>query len=176
MMIENYINVQSIVEHNKYKDILLKHINDNTKKFETKLSKISNTDWSESFDLERPYVKTFIEMLTSLPYKHLHKTDKNAHKEIKIHNVWYNQYLKGDTHSWHTHGECQFTNIYFLELNNSKHSTQIFDGHSNEMFEHQFKEGDLVSFPSFFPHRSDTINTDERKTVIAFNTSFLNIN
>ena len=175
MIIDKYINVQSIVEHNKYKNILLQHINETTKEWYNEVSKISNTDWPESFDLERPYVKIFIELLTKLPYKHLFKTDINKHKEIKIHNVWFNQYLTGDNHNWHTHGECQFANIYFLELNNSNYSTQIFDGYSNEIFEHQFKEGDLVSFPSFFPHRSETINNNDRKTVISFNTSFLNM-
>jgi len=175
MMIEKYINVQSIVEHNNYKDLLLEHINPNNKKWESNISSITNTDWSESFDLERPYVKIFIEMITKLPYKHLQKTDKNYHKEIKIHNVWYNQYFKGDNHNWHTHGECQFTNIYFLELNDKKHSTEIYDTHSNETYNGNFNEGDLVSFPSFFPHRSETINNNERKTAIAFNTSFLNI-
>ena len=63
MMIEKYINVQSIVEHNKYKNILLNYINESTEKWSSETSKISNTDWSKSFDLERPYVKTFIEMI-----------------------------------------------------------------------------------------------------------------
>ena len=57
-----------------------------------------------------------------------------------------------------------FSNVYYLECPDS-YVTEFKD------FNIECKEGDILSFPAFLPHRSPIIDKEERKTVIAFNTN-----
>ena len=86
--------------------------------------------------------------------------------DIIIHNIWFQQYEQHDKHDWHTHTESQFTNIYYVELP---------DGEKTELFDEvdiDIKEGDILSFPAYIFHRSKPNISNQRKTVISFNSSF----
>lgn len=167
-----YIIKQRITLHDQYKEKLLKEISNQKQTWFNKNtgSNVTNTDWSNSYDMERPYVKTFIDIIVK--GKHLRYTDKHNHINSKIHNVWYSQYYKNDIHNWHTHSECQFTNIYYLELGDTNQGTEIYDGFENKRYDYDLSEGDMLTMPSFLPHRSKPMVSDVRKTVIVFNSSF----
>ena len=85
-------------------------------------------------------------------------------------DAWYQRYSEQGTHDWHNHGKTQFANSYFLELPDSTYKTEIV-GSNGEIIEYDAKEGDVVTFPAWLKHRSKP-NGKERKTIIAFNSSF----
>jgi hypothetical protein len=124
---------------------------------------VSNTDWSLPKDYKRKYLDYFIEIIK--PY--LYKINKKLNsKEFIIHNFWFQQYLKLDKHSWHTHEGANFTNIYFVELPDNSLTTEIFKYKKIKL-----NEGDLLTFPAYYFHRSPINNTNKRKTIISFNSS-----
>jgi hypothetical protein len=48
---------------------------------------------------------------------------------------------------------------------------------ATEIYKHKkltLKEGNLLTFPSWWYHRSIVNNTDKRKTIISFNSNFQN--
>ena len=90
--------------------------------------------------------------------------------EYFIHDAWFQRYLETAEHSWHTHTGCQFSNVYFLELPDGEYVTEI-KGPNGKLIEYSAKEGDVITFPSYFLHRSKP-NGKQRKSIISFNTSY----
>lgn len=124
---------------------------------------ISNTDWTLPKNHKREYLQYFIEIIK--PY--MDKITSKLHcKDWIIHNFWFQQYLKLDHHNWHTHESSNFTNVYFVELPNKSLGTEIFNHKKLKL-----KEGDLLTFPAYYLHRSPINDTDKRKTIISFNSS-----
>ena len=85
-------------------------------------------------------------------------------------NDVYEEYKNNDFHNWHNHPRVQFTNVYYIELP---------DGMKTELWGEEdidVKEGDILTFPSYIFHQSKVNNTNKRKTVVSFNTSFDHIN
>lgn len=129
------------------------------------------SDWHIP-SVPRPYLVKFfkeIEHLIVNVGSTIHM-DRFGEFEWKIHAAWFQQYYNGGTHWWHVHQECQFTNIYFLELPDENYKTEII-GLNDEKIEYQAKEGQMITLPSFLMHRSKP-NQSERKTIISFNTSY----
>jgi hypothetical protein len=92
---------------------------------------------------------------------------------IQLVSMWFQQYNIGGFHDWHVHPYCHFTNIYFVELPDSKLTTQIknpFNNHS--IMDVVVNEGDILTFPSFFSHSSPLTETN-RKTIISFNINII---
>jgi len=87
-----------------------------------------------------------------------------------LESVWFQQYEKNGEHCWHNHPHCHFTNVYFLEMPNEKDKTEVL-GLNNKLYSYEAKEGQMITFPGFLQHRSNTITSD-RKTIISFNTSY----
>ena len=92
-------------------------------------------------------------------------------KEWSIQNGWFQQYLKSGNHGWHTHPQSHFTNVYFVELPHKSLATEIFKHKKIKV-----EQGDLLTFPAFYYHRSPLNNLDKRKTIISFNSSFYEFN
>ena len=125
---------------------------------------ISNLDWNESRDFTREWVK-FLK-----PYLQKHFDEcaiKLGYQKANITNIWFQQYSKGDYHGWHNHGECQFANVYFLDLPDTKMTTQFYKEEPIEV-----EEGTILTFPSWLIHSSPINTSNKTKTVIAFNSSF----
>lgn len=87
-----------------------------------------------------------------------------------IHHAWYQQYYEDGAHIWHTHPNCQFTNIYYVEMPNEDYKTEVL-GVNGKLITFDAKEGDIITFPSWLQHRSKS-NGKDRKTVISFNSSY----
>lgn len=154
-----------IKEHKKYKDKLLKLIEQSPKEHDTKLDNVTH-DFNIKHKL---YKDTFFEMVN--PY--LEEVKKIFYVEqskfnFGIDNVWFQQYKKNEYHAWHTHAQCNFSNVYYLENN---HPTEFYNLVTKFSLNVNVKEGDLLMFPAYIPHRSQPNNTDKRKTVIVFNSN-----
>ena len=82
---------------------------------------ISKLDWYKNSDFNRPWVKIFLpefckdveEIIFSMCYN-----------RINLMELWFQQYLEGDTHGWHIHGD-HFTGVYYLEFPEGCSQTEI---------------------------------------------------
>jgi len=86
---------------------------------------------------------------------------------IQITNLWFQVYEKNDFHEFHTHTRTNFTNVFYLNLPSDKVKTDI--KLNNKKINLSVKEGDILSFPAYYPHQSPKNIYDENKIVISFN-------
>ena len=125
---------------------------------------VSKLDWTKGKDLTRPWVKIF--------FPNFDITIKNFIKGLGydtyiIDMIWYQQYLEGDTHGWHTHGKT-YTGVYYLEFPDKSSRTELYSPFNFKKHTIKAKEGDLIIFPSHWIHRGPC-NTSKRKTIVSFN-------
>ena len=152
-------------DHHNIKQLILHQIDEMGKySFRNNIQSISNTDWHLPPNAKRYYFNTF----NTLFNKTNIKLSKVLNMELKLLNYWFQQYEYMDYHNWHVHGDCMFSNIYYLELPKESSKT-TFRIMKNE-FEIDVKEGQILTFPSCFEHCSKPNFSNERKTVISYNT------
>jgi hypothetical protein len=126
-------------------------------------SSILHTDWNLPSSLKREYFDYFIKIMDSYIKKIAHKLNSNT---LTIDNCWFQQYGKSHSHTWHTHPKSNFTNVYFVELPDKSLGTEILNHDGLDL-----KEGDLLTFPAYYYHRSPVNTLDCRKTIISFNSN-----
>ena len=133
---------------------------------------INRLDWSENLNFNREWVKFIKPKLE----KHFNECAEILNYEkCDIHGIWYQQYIKDDTHTWHIHGE-NYTGVYYLELPQNSPKTELVDQLDiNKKITIDAIEGDVVIFPSFIIHRSPKITNDLKKTIISFNLNFTKV-
>jgi len=154
----------SIKNHKQHKIELLKliaavpHIPSASEKIEN----ISKSDWFLSSDHPRVYREYLFNVLKPW-FKHMENKYKTP---ARISNYWFQQYLKSDYHHWHLHPKCHFSSVYYVELPEKSLATEFKNYKSISV-----KEGDIITFPSHWVHRSPANSTGKRKTVIAFNSN-----
>ena len=160
-----------LVDHNKVKDRILTEIERDycTESSGQGLSyyvsdRVSKLDWTRNQDLTRPWVKIF--------FPNFDITIKNFIKDLGYETylldaIWYQQYLEGDTHGWHTHGQT-YTGVYYLEFPDKSSRTELYSPFNFKKHTIKAKEGDLVIFPSHWIHRGPC-NPSKRKTIVSFN-------
>jgi cupin superfamily acireductone dioxygenase involved in methionine salvage len=163
--------VYDIPNHKIHKKNILSLINKMPKSsYLRRDCKVYNTDWNLPKEIKREYADYF--------YKEIAKDYMNWFLEkynltnYEIHNIWYQQYLKNNFHSYHTHSGCNLTNIYFIEAPIKEMITDVIDL-DNKKINLKCKEGQIISFPAFLLHRSNVNNTNLRKTIMSFNSSFV---
>jgi len=165
--IESYTFIHKVKNHLFIKDKILDYI-----KNQPNRNHVGNQDNLFKFDydiIQKQYgsiifdnIKEYIEELKKL---------FNCNK-ITIHNYWYQQYIKNNFHSWHTHGGSNFSTVYYIELPNNKYQTEFFDCIKKSYINiGKVEEGDILTFPSYITHRSKKIEEDTRKTIFSFNLS-----
>jgi hypothetical protein len=132
---------------------------------------IYKTDWNIPDDIPRKYVEILRpELSTELSKIFI----TLGFDQYTVHNIWFQQYIKHDSHSWHNHKACHYTCIYYLELPTDAPKTQFLDPIDQKtIFEIDIKEGDILIIPSMIKHRSPIITNNVRKTIISFNASVI---
>jgi len=126
---------------------------------------VLHTDWNLPLSFKREYFDYFIKIIDPYIKQIAYKLNSNT---FTIDNYWFQQYGKSNCHSWHTHPKSNLTNVYFVELPNKSLGTEILNYDALDL-----KEGDLLTFPSYFYHRSPLNTSDCRKTIISFNSNIL---
>ena len=127
---------------------------------------ISKLDWNISDKLDRPWLKIFLPVFI----KNLQEIIVNlGYFKAVIKNVWYQQYLEGDTHGWHIHDD-HFTGVYYLEFPEGCSQTEVVSPYDFKAVKINATEGDFIVFPSHYIHRG-LPNTKKRKTIISYNFS-----
>jgi len=139
----------------------------------TTIDKISKTDWLLPKSHPRKYLDLFYDGIK--PHMNM-LMNYFCCKQSKICNGWFQQYYKNNNHTWHNHPYTNFTNVYFLEMPDKDMKTELLDIQSKKVIDDlEINEGDILTFPAYILHRSNTILTENRKTVIAFNSDFFDV-
>jgi len=158
------IFILTVPEHNRYKDQLLKLIDEMPN---LPFEGVTKTDWPLPQSFKRKYLELFYAKVIRSSMNKLQDHFKAG--KWYIGNAWFQQYDKDSYHQWHNHTSTNWTNSYFLELPDAQFKTEIKN--ENEILEYEIKEGQLLCFPAYLLHRSKP-NGNKRKTVIAFNSNF----
>ena len=164
--------------HNQIKENLLSKINNSyNHKIDIKnqyySDEIHKLDWSENLDFNREWVQLVKPKLE----EHFNECANDLnYQSCQVVRMWYQQYIKNNTHGWHIHGE-NYTGVYYLELPKGSPKTELIDQYNiNKKITINAKEGDIVIFPSFIIHRAPKVINDVKKTIISFNLDFNLIN
>ena len=163
--------VMKVAEHDWFKDYMLGYIkNQPTNKIVKGLDDIANTDWNDSYDGSREYVKIFVSIIPPYLTKIGEELKTSA---FEIMNIWYQQYSKDSKHQWHYHTKVNWSAVYYIELSDTSIKTELIDIPENKIINGiEINEGDLFLFPANILHRSPPNKIDEVKTIISFNVDF----
>ena len=164
----------NLKNHNHIKSDLLDIFEVTEKRIEKNdLDLITYTDFrNNNHHTKRPYFTTFVNILDDFAKEFMRYY---CIKDFTITNCWFQQYYKNDNHSWHNHGQTNISWVYYVELNDKHNCTEFYDTVNKQKFKLDVNEGDIVIFPSFLPHRSPIITTNNRKTIISCNINLLDI-
>ena len=171
IQIDDCICHSKIKEHLEIRDSILSEIDktsdsDLEQKDSFYTDSISKLDWDISDKLDRPWVKIFLPVFI----KNLKQViDNLGYAKVVIQNIWYQQYLEGDTHGWHIHDD-HFTGVYYLEFPDGCSQTEIISPYNLKAVKIDVSEGDFVVFPAHYIHRG-LPNGNKRKTIISYNFS-----
>jgi len=175
------INVSSFIikdkfkYHEEIKKDLLSEINNCKESYNVneKIDTISSTDWLSSSNTERIWVKKYFrpigEQLATF-------AENLGYEGVKMHDIWFQQYIKNDTHTWHVHDKA-YTGTYYLELPKDGPKTQFLFPHNlKKAFTVDVEEGDIIFFPCSLIHRSPPSESKKRKTIISWNSDLHGVN
>jgi len=154
--------VRKIKEHNQIKNTMLDLI---AKSPAEKSGDITRTDWYAGKGVQKEYFKFFFPVLA--PYLEDIVRDL-GHKECNLETYWFQQYEHDSEHPWHTHPLCGWSNVYYLEFPSDGPPIEIKMPFTGEIIIPELEEGDLLTFPSNFFHRSPVNLSMKRKTVVTF--------
>jgi hypothetical protein len=129
---------------------------------------IYNTDWHLNSSTLRKYYQ-YVQL--SLETHNQKVKEYFGYTSVQTTNYWMQQYATGGFHKWHTHENCTFSNVYYVDLDGCASKTTFL--YRNQEFEVDVQEGCILSFPSFFIHCSKPNITEKIKTVIAYNSNAL---
>lgn len=165
--------ISKLPEHELIKQDILDIINkseSNRYIYPEDYTDITRTDWDVDRSIEREYTQILFPPLD----KFLHdRADKLGYDSYSIRNIWFQQYNRGSKHGWHVHFNCQFTNVYYLDMPEGSPKTQLLNPmNQEEIIELDVKEGDVLTFPSFILHRAPKVDSDVVKTIISWNSDF----
>ena len=166
--------ISTLEEHNSIKDTLLNLIElqpsikeDGNRAGFQSYDKIAKTDYY----VDKSFLRNYWNLL--FPYLDKHMAPVFAMLDLKTciySDFWFQQYAHLDTHAWHRHNRCFYSNVYYLELPGDGSKT-IFKNpfNSEEIIYPDVKEGDILTFPSMVEHCSPPNTSTDRKTIISFN-------
>jgi hypothetical protein len=168
-MIDNHCLIYNVLNFKNHKDniiSLIKKIPNNPLNME-KDGCVSHTDWNLPKEMQRDYKDYFVNNIWENFASNFCKNLKNGN--VALSHIWFQIYKKNDSHGLHNHGRSHFTNVFYLKLNDRSLQTEItLPG--NKKLNFKVNEGDIISFPAYYWHRSPPNKTDEEKIIISFNT------
>ena len=157
-----FYKINKFKEHNLVKDKVLDLIKNSVGESS---GDITRTDWyigkgiqKEYFRFLLPYIGQYIEDVVR----------ELGHKECQIETYWFQQYEHNSEHPWHTHPLCGWSNVYYVEFPEDGPPIEIKMPFSEEIIIPKLEEGDILTFPSNFFHRSPINNSMKRKTVVTY--------
>ena len=139
------------------------------------LKTISHTDWNLPETMRREYVEYIINQKIIEDYLDNFRVWLNPVDcpiDFKIKKLWFQIYKKNDHHPYHTHGETNFSGVFYINLPNISLKTEIkLPG--NNTLDFEVSEGQIITFPAIGWHKSPVNTSIDEKIVIAFNLDLL---
>jgi hypothetical protein len=89
--------------------------------------------------------------------------------DLALSHSWFQWYEKNDFHDWHVHPGSHFTNVYYLNLPYKDMKTSIKDFDETKNID--ISEGQIISFPGYWKHKSPPNIYNEPKIIVSFNTN-----
>ena len=176
--IDSFYLIGDFEEHRYYKNTILQLISTRPpSSFESIDNyygdRVYKLDWKDSYDHSRDWVE-IIKPKLEIALTAMARCA--GYQKAIVNNIWFQQYVNGNTHGWHTHGN-NFTGVYYLELPLDAPKTQLVNPFSQiDILEPNIQEGQIIIFPSYTIHRAPVITGQNlRKTIISFNLDFENI-
>ncbi len=167
----NYTYLFNVQNHNKIKSKVLKEIRKTPTEKTPGIQKTNvfvSSDWTVDSSIKRTYWENYVKLLADNCINIL-KDDlyKDMKQKTQHHNHWFHTYTKNSGFGWHTHGESNFSGIYYVKLKDKKYKTEFNN------YDLPIEEGNIIIFPSFLLHRSPLINSKTEKIIVSFNFSLL---
>ncbi len=160
----NHIHVVSVEDHSYWKPLLLESINSMITK-----NNIQVNEKGYYYDFNIPKVhRDYGKLMDNILLSYVEDTlcDNYGLKREGTNTYWFQQYFQGSDFGWHQHSG-HWAMVYYVELPEMTEATEFLNyGQFN------VKEGDIIFFPTFLVHRSPSIKSNQRKTVIASNLDF----
>lgn len=148
-----------VKEHLKIKDNIMMAVNDVSRVYQRKWANASFSDFplqpgakvaGQPSNVVYHNLYQQIVMDTLVPYIKTYASSFGC-EHVRNFKCWYMTYYnEGSDFPWHTHEDSNMSAVYLLELENDSEGTQFRDF----QFKTPVKEGDLIVFPSMYPHRS----------------------
>jgi len=169
--LDSFYSISKFKYHEQVKDNLLDLISKSS--YETLFNpkaevNISKCDWHCSTD----FTRNWFLFLKDYLFEDLLKTHEElGYDGFTLNEIWFQQYLNNSEHGWHTHSS-NFTSVYYLELPPDTPKTQIISPFDQKtILEIEVTEGDILMFPSFVIHKAPINKSQNKKTIISFNTN-----
>jgi hypothetical protein len=175
--LNSFYLVDQVEQHGKIKDQLLSLLDTWPVEHprppgDDDVDRVDKLDWGDSQNVNRPWVRLFAPILQRKLIQMMHQV---GYKDVKIENLWFQQYVKNDIHNWHIHGST-WVGVYYLEMDPRSPITELMDPIDQKtVIVPELREGDIILFPSHVIHRAPRIDSDIRKTIISFNYTCGNI-
>lgn len=119
------------------------------------------------------YKKIFLDaaetQLQAHAHFHIQPETTGLDYKFNIMHMWYHQMQQSDYISWDNHQWCQWSAVYFVEVPDQKYVTEFLNPETREIMQPEAKAGDMLIFPSWLLHRAPIMNTNQRKSIIAWN-------
>ena len=163
--LKSFYITDSLTNHENINDQLLKDINQSgSATLNHRHDRITKLDWQYAHNANRYWVKGFMPILQS---KLEEIMGSLGYQRPVIHELWFQQYSKDDTHDWHIHGH-NFTGVYYVELDGAPKTELIMPYDQETIIVPEVEVGSILVFPSFVIHRAP-VNGETRKTIVSFN-------
>ena len=159
----DHVHIFSVEDHDYWKPKLLSSID--------QMKADNNIEINESgyyYDYDIPKEpRTYRKLLDNILLSPIEEVcDIYGLKLSNMSKPWFQQYLQGSDFGWHQHGG-HWAIIYYVELPEMTEATEFLNYGQFDV-----KEGDILFFPTFLNHRSPTIKSNLRKTIISCNLDF----
>ena len=151
----------------------VKKINLKKQKYKKMWLSDTETSYNQSFEnvsnMDKESLKYLMESIIKILEEKI-----NYRFELKLWNIWENNYIKDDYQEPHIHEESDFSFIIYKKVNegrtvflNPLRNYFLFYKNIQHMFEDKFipkcKTGDIVIFPSFLEHM--VLKSNKQKTI-----------
>ena len=93
--------------------------------------------------------------------------------KLNLSNNWSQLYNKYSKHGVHIHENSIYSGIIYLQPKEA--SPTIFYDKSYKEYFYKFKKNKMLLFPSHIPHAVDSLQKDEERLIISFNTGKNNV-
>lgn len=163
--------IKRVLSHAEIKPKIISILNSGTRfSFGDSNVSISNTDYHLSPSFFEALGPKYWEVMAPEAHNHMQGVAEALFlNKWDISNYWFQEYQKGDRHSWHVHPGSMFTNVYYLSLpeGSMKTTLRVFGVET----EFEVNEGDIMTIPSYIAHCSKPHCGDAPKIVVAFNSN-----